>query len=221
MNQPRVIWAWALYDWANSAFTTLVVTFVYSTYFTKAMAPDEVTGTTWWSRAVVVSALLTSLLSPILGAAADRAGTFPIDSLTALRDSGLMGLLVPGLARAREQAKAAVCSSNLRQLALANTLYAQDFGAFVAGAAEVTNGGDGPISVARTTARVGIAPVHSTAVILRHRPLFLVATLCPRHPRARRHPPPRHRPVYPGGSLPSIRLPWPPSCNAVSLVSMR
>jgi len=71
---PRVIWSWALYDWANSAFTTLVVTFIYSTWFTKAMAPDEVTGTAWWSRAVAVSALLTAVLSPILGAAADRAG---------------------------------------------------------------------------------------------------------------------------------------------------
>ena len=71
---PRVIWSWALYDWANSAFTTLVVTFIYSTWFSKAMAPDEVTGTAWWSRAVSVSAVLTALLSPILGAAADRAG---------------------------------------------------------------------------------------------------------------------------------------------------
>ena len=73
-DAPRVIWSWAFYDWANSAFTTLVVTFIYSTYFTKAMAPDEVTGTAWWSRAVALSAVLTALLSPILGAAADRAG---------------------------------------------------------------------------------------------------------------------------------------------------
>ncbi len=73
-DAPRVIWSWALYDWANSAFTTLVVTFIYSTWFSKAMAPDEVTGTAWWSRAVAVSAVLTALASPILGAAADRAG---------------------------------------------------------------------------------------------------------------------------------------------------
>ncbi|MFN8583385.1 MAG: MFS transporter [Gemmatimonadaceae bacterium] len=71
---PRVIWSWALFDWANSAFTTLVVTFIYSTYFSKAMAPDEATGTLWWSRAVSISALITSLLSPVVGAAADRAG---------------------------------------------------------------------------------------------------------------------------------------------------
>jgi len=73
-DAPRVIWSWAFYDWANSAYATLVVTFVYSTYFTQAMAPDELTGTTWWSRAVAVSGILTALISPILGAAADRAG---------------------------------------------------------------------------------------------------------------------------------------------------
>jgi UMF1 family MFS transporter len=69
-----VIWSWAFYDWANSAFGTLVGTFIYSTYFTQAMAPDELTGTTWWSRAVALSGILAAMLSPILGAAADRAG---------------------------------------------------------------------------------------------------------------------------------------------------
>lgn len=71
---PRIVWSWAFYDWANSAFATLVGTFVYATYFTQAMAPDELTGTTWWSRAVALSGILTAVLSPILGAAADRAG---------------------------------------------------------------------------------------------------------------------------------------------------
>lgn len=73
-NAPLVIWSWALYDWANSAFNTLIATFIYSTYFTQAMAPDEVRGTLWWSRAVATSGILTALLSPILGAAADRSG---------------------------------------------------------------------------------------------------------------------------------------------------
>ena len=63
-----------MFDWANSAFTTLVITFIYATYFTKAMAPDENTGTTWWTYAVSISAILTALLSPLCGAAADRGG---------------------------------------------------------------------------------------------------------------------------------------------------
>ena len=73
-DQPKVIFSWALYDWANSAFTTLVVTFVYSYYFTKAIAADEVTGTTQWSWAVGASAILIALLSPVMGAMADRGG---------------------------------------------------------------------------------------------------------------------------------------------------
>ncbi len=73
-DDPKTIWAWAFYDWANSAFTTLVVTFIYATYFTKAMAPDEVTGIAWWSRAVAASAILIAILSPLLGGLADRTG---------------------------------------------------------------------------------------------------------------------------------------------------
>jgi UMF1 family MFS transporter len=70
----KTIASWCLFDWANSAFTTLVVTFIYATYFTKAMAPDEVTGTALWSRAVSISAVIIAALSPILGAAADKGG---------------------------------------------------------------------------------------------------------------------------------------------------
>jgi len=70
----RTIASWCLFDWANSAFTTLVVTFIYATYFSQAFAPDEVTGTARWSRAVGLSAVIIALLSPILGAAADKGG---------------------------------------------------------------------------------------------------------------------------------------------------
>jgi len=72
--RPRTIWAWALYDFANSAFTTLVVTFVYAAYFTQAVAPDPISGTTLWSRAVTASGVLVALLSPYLGALADQGG---------------------------------------------------------------------------------------------------------------------------------------------------
>ena len=71
---PRAIWSWAIYDFANSPFTTLVVTFVYATYFTQVIAPDPVTGTVLWSRAVTITALVVAICSPILGALADRGG---------------------------------------------------------------------------------------------------------------------------------------------------
>ena len=68
------VWSWCLYDWANSAFTTLVVTFIYSAYFTAAFADDPGRGTALWSRGIMVSALAIALLAPLAGALADRGG---------------------------------------------------------------------------------------------------------------------------------------------------
>ena len=66
--------SWILFDFANSAYTTLVVTFIYGTYFVKSIAPDEITGTALWSRGVTLTAISVALLSPVLGAVADRTG---------------------------------------------------------------------------------------------------------------------------------------------------
>jgi len=71
-NENRIIFGWSMYDWANSAFTTLVVTFIYSTYFTKAIAENEIIGTAYWSRGITFSAIAVALLSPVIGALADR-----------------------------------------------------------------------------------------------------------------------------------------------------
>jgi UMF1 family MFS transporter len=72
-NRPAIA-AWCLYDWGNSAFTTLVVTFIYSSYFTQAIAADELTGTSQWAQAVGISAVLIGILAPVLGVAADKTG---------------------------------------------------------------------------------------------------------------------------------------------------
>lgn len=63
-----------MYDFANSAFTTLVVTFIYATYFTEAIAEDSNTGTFYWSLAVGISAILVAVVSPYAGAIADQGG---------------------------------------------------------------------------------------------------------------------------------------------------
>src|SRR5258706_4617714 len=73
-GSPRAIWSWAIFDFANSPFTTIVVTFIYATYFTKAIAPDEIYGTALWSRAVSLTAIIVAIGSPVLGAIADRGG---------------------------------------------------------------------------------------------------------------------------------------------------
>jgi UMF1 family MFS transporter len=70
----RAVWSWAFYDFANSAFATLVVTFIYAAYFTQVIAPDPISGTALWSWAVTATALVVALAAPLLGAIADRAG---------------------------------------------------------------------------------------------------------------------------------------------------
>ncbi len=70
----RGLFGWCLYDWANSAFPTVITTFVFSAYFTKAIAADEISGTAQWGIAISLSGLFVALLSPCLGAIADHGG---------------------------------------------------------------------------------------------------------------------------------------------------
>jgi UMF1 family MFS transporter len=71
---PWRVAAWCFYDWANSAYPTVIGTFVFATYFTQGVAPDPVTGASQWGVAMSVSGLLVGLLSPVFGAIADRTG---------------------------------------------------------------------------------------------------------------------------------------------------
>jgi MFS transporter, UMF1 family len=70
----RARFAWCFYDWANSAFPTVIATFVFAAYFTKGIAPDEITGTAFWGYAMSGSALAIAVAGPVLGAIADHAG---------------------------------------------------------------------------------------------------------------------------------------------------
>ncbi len=70
----RARFAWCFFDWANSAFPAVIVTFVFSAYFARGVAASVNEGTALWSAAVVGSAIAIALLSPVFGAVADRAG---------------------------------------------------------------------------------------------------------------------------------------------------
>ncbi len=66
--------AWCFYDFANSAFFSVVTTFVFSAYFATKIAPDKIVGTYWWGNAIAISALVVAFISPALGAMADFSG---------------------------------------------------------------------------------------------------------------------------------------------------
>ena len=70
----RVLFAWCLYDWANSGFPTVITTYVFAAYFAKTVAASEVEGTSLWAYAMSVAGLAVAFASPILGAVADKAG---------------------------------------------------------------------------------------------------------------------------------------------------
>ena len=63
---------WALYDWANSPFTTVVTTFIFAAYFAQAVASDPDTGGAQWAFMQGAAAFLIAIISPILGAIADH-----------------------------------------------------------------------------------------------------------------------------------------------------
>lgn len=72
LKLDKQILGWMMYDFANSAFTTIIVTVVYSVYFIKVVVGgDPGYGEMLWGRAVGISMTLVALTAPILGAVAD------------------------------------------------------------------------------------------------------------------------------------------------------
>lgn len=70
----RALVAWCLFDWANSAFPAVILTFVFAAYFAQGVAESPVIATGQWGLALTCSALAIALLSPLLGAVADQDG---------------------------------------------------------------------------------------------------------------------------------------------------
>lgn len=68
--------AWAMYDWANSAMVTTIVTAVFPIYFAKVAAAglSPAAATKTLADATTIGLAIIAVLSPILGAIADRAG---------------------------------------------------------------------------------------------------------------------------------------------------
>lgn len=68
-----VVW-WCLYDWAQSAFPVVIITFIFGTYFVRSVAEDTVQGTAIWGWAIGASGLVVALFSPLIGSIADHTG---------------------------------------------------------------------------------------------------------------------------------------------------
>lgn len=66
--------SWALFDWANQPFFTIITTFIFAPYFANVMVGDPVAGQAAWAFTQSSSGILIALMSPFLGAMADAGG---------------------------------------------------------------------------------------------------------------------------------------------------
>ena len=68
MKNKSRIFCWSMFDFANTAFSVIIVTVIYPIYFTDVVAGEQ----KWiWGLLVSISMIVAALLSPVLGAIAD------------------------------------------------------------------------------------------------------------------------------------------------------
>jgi MFS transporter, UMF1 family len=92
--QQRQLWSWISFDVANQSFTLIINTLLFSIFFSKVVVRDDAIDDRIWALTYGGSMLLTALLSPLAGAAADERAL----KKRFLIGSGLMcGILTCGL----------------------------------------------------------------------------------------------------------------------------
>ncbi len=70
----RRIFAWTMYDWANSAFATTILAAVLPVYFSQvagATLPSATVATSYWSLGLTISLVIVAIITPVLGTISD------------------------------------------------------------------------------------------------------------------------------------------------------
>src|SRR6187402_1228787 len=73
--RKREVFGWAMYDFANSGYTTVVLTAVFNAYFVGVVAGNAEWATLAWTLAVAASSLIVMVTMPTIGAWADLHGS--------------------------------------------------------------------------------------------------------------------------------------------------
>jgi UMF1 family MFS transporter len=69
--RPLEIWAWAMFDFANSGYTTVVLTAIFNAYFVAVVAGNAPWATFAWTAALSLSYAVVIVTAPVIGAYAD------------------------------------------------------------------------------------------------------------------------------------------------------
>lgn len=96
------LFSWMLFDFANTSFSVMMVTFAFPLYFKNVICEGKPEGDALWGASLSISMLIVALISPVLGAAADLSGrrkrflfAFTLLAVTA---TALLGFTGPGYA---------------------------------------------------------------------------------------------------------------------------
>lgn len=96
----RGVWGWIFFDWAAQPFFTVIVTFIFGPYFISRMADTPEAGQVAWGYGFAAAGFAIAILSPVLGAIADKTGSRKpwIGFFAVLKIAGLLALwfAVPG-----------------------------------------------------------------------------------------------------------------------------
>ena len=61
-----------MYDFANSSFSAIIITFIFSTYFARQIVGDAQLGAAYWQWTTGVCGLLIAITGPYFGILADK-----------------------------------------------------------------------------------------------------------------------------------------------------
>ena len=64
--------AYCLYDWANSPFATVVITFIFSAYFSTAIVGNAEDASILWGWSISISAFMVACIAPFIGRHIDK-----------------------------------------------------------------------------------------------------------------------------------------------------
>ena len=67
MKNKKNNFSYYLFDWANSPFSTVVITFIFSSYFVNTISENKIEGTSMWGWTIALSGLLLAFFAPLLG----------------------------------------------------------------------------------------------------------------------------------------------------------
>ncbi len=70
--------AYCMYDWANSPFSTVIITFIFSAYFERAIVGDAEKASIYWGWSISISAFCIACLSPFIGRHIDKNSSYKL-----------------------------------------------------------------------------------------------------------------------------------------------